>query len=214
MPNFEAPPPPTSNNYNQNISGMFNWWGRLNRDIWRVDRNEDGVFDEDFLSEIREDFDPETGLNEDGINIDEFLAEEFPYLEELKAARADIEPFLTDALKTAYNYRLLEDGSVQTQWAGQITDTQDITSKGMEAEIIINPTSNWRIAINAARQETILTNFAPRLERIIEDLWAPHILQYGWLDWSLPIGPLAGDSMADNRNDFLLDYFALAGQRG
>jgi outer membrane receptor protein involved in Fe transport len=205
---------PTSNNYNQNISGMFTWWGRLNRDIWRVDRNEDGVFDEDFLSEVREDFDPETGLNEDGDTIEQYLAEEFPYLEEMKAARADIEPFLTDALKKAYNYRLLEDGSVQTQWAGQITDTQDIQSKGMEAEIIINPTNNWRIAINAAQQETILTNFAPRLERIIEDLWAPHILQFGWLDWSLPIGPLAGESMAVNRNDFLLDYFALKGNEG
>ena len=205
---------PTSNNYNQNISGMFTWWGRLNRDIWRLDRNEDGVLDEDFLAEIAEDFDPETGLNEDGVTMDDFIAEEFPYLDDLKAARADIEPFLTDALKEAYNYRLLEDGSVNTQWAGQITDTQDIQSKGMEAELIINPTRSWRIAINAAQQKTILTNFAPRLERIIEDLWAPHILQYGWLDWSLPISPLAGESMAVNRNDFLLDYYALKGNEG
>lgn len=205
---------PTSNNYNQNISGMFTHWGNLNRNIWRVDRNEDGEFDQEFLDEIAENFDPETGLNEEDQTPEQYLDEEFPFLEEAKAARASVAPFLTDALKEAYNFRQLEDGGVNTQWAGAITDTQTISSKGMEAEIILNPTKSWRIAINAAKQQTVLTDFAPRLEKIIEDFWAPHLAEHGWLDWNNPVQPLDGDSTLANRNDFLLDYYALKGNEG
>jgi hypothetical protein len=47
-------------------------------------------------------------------------------------------------------------------------DTQDVVGKGTELELIYNPTPGWRLALNVANQETIVDNYAPRLEA----LWA------------------------------------------
>ena len=90
-----------------------------------------------------------------------------------------IRPHLTEELKTAYNYRMAANGASLTQWAGAITDTNDIESRGFEAEIIFNPTRNWRIAFNAAKQETILTNIAPGLTKLLQEVWLPHLEQFG-----------------------------------
>lgn len=51
-------------------------------------------------------------------------------------------------------------------------DTTDFASKGLEAEIVFNPTSNWRILANVARQETIQSNSLPFLKKFI-DLMLP-----------------------------------------
>ncbi|MEM9159216.1 MAG: TonB-dependent receptor plug domain-containing protein [Verrucomicrobiota bacterium] len=42
-----------------------------------------------------------------------------------------------------------------------LTDTQDVSSKGYEAEIIYNPTKNWRMMLNVAQQETETQNSLP-----------------------------------------------------
>jgi hypothetical protein len=42
-----------------------------------------------------------------------------------------------------------------------LSDTQDFVSKGTELELIYNPTRSWRIALNFAQQETVLSNLAP-----------------------------------------------------
>ncbi len=42
-----------------------------------------------------------------------------------------------------------------------LTDTQDITSKGYEAEIVYNPTRNWRMMLNVAQQKTETQNSLP-----------------------------------------------------
>jgi outer membrane receptor protein involved in Fe transport len=217
---------PTSNSYNQNISGMFTHWGQLNRSIKDLDADGDRMVDEAWLTD-RFDYvpgeTPYTGevpaFEEDGVidparSYADLVAEEYPFLNEVYAARDSVAPFLTDPLKVAYNFSERANGQSTTQWAGQITDTQDISAKGMEAEFIINPTKSWRIAFNAAKQKTVLTNFAPRLEKILEDFWIPHLEQYGGLDWNAPAEPVAGDTTLENRNDFLLDYFALKGNEG
>jgi outer membrane receptor protein involved in Fe transport len=106
------------------------------------------------------------------------------------------------------------DGASQTQFAGNVVDTQDIESRGFEAEIIYNPTRNWRIAFNAAKQETILTNIMPRITGLLETLWLPHLEKFGGLDWNAPVEPVNGNTTTQQINDSLLDYFAVKGQEG
>lgn len=45
------------------------------------------------------------------------------------------------------------------------TDTTDYTAKGTEIDLVFNPTSNWRILANIARQETVQTNALPFAKR-------------------------------------------------
>jgi hypothetical protein len=198
--------------FNQTNTNMFNHYGNLNRDIRRLDANDDGIIDESARSEIE--IDPATGLTPEGMTLDQEVARMYPNLAKAKAARASIEPHLTDALKTAYNYRMAVDGSSQTQFAGAITDTNDIQSKGFEAEITFNPTRNWRFAFNAASQETILTNIAPALTERLESIWLPHLALYGDLDWNAPVEVVAGNTTTQQINDRLLDYYAVKGQEG
>ena len=222
---------PTSNNYNQNISGMFNHWGQLNTSILRLDSDGDRMIDESWLTDqfnyvpgetpftgstprVVEIIDGVETVLEEPVSYQALVDEFYPYLNEAYAARASVAPQLTDELKVAYNFVQQADGGATTQWAGQITDTQDIAAEGMEAEIILNPTRNWRIAFNAAQQETKLSNFAPRLTNLLTTFWVPHLEEYGWLDWNAPVEPLNGATTLENRNDFLLDYFALKGNEG
>ena len=212
---------PVSNVYNQINSDLFNWFGRLNRDLRRYDADGNGQLDQEYIDELLAPdgdgvfpFDPGTGLNDEGLTIDQAVAQLFPGITDGIAARADVEPLLTDALKEAYNYRQTATGASQTQWAGAITDTQDIDAEGFEGEIIFNPTRNWRIAFNAAQQNTVLTNVAPRLAKLVDDFWAPHMAKFGHLDWSAPLQEVNGDTLQINRNQRLLDFFAIKGNEG
>jgi len=212
---------PVSSNYNQNISNMFSHFGRLNSDIQEFDANGDGQIDQSVRDELTAPdddgvfpFDPGSGLNDEGLTVDQAMAQAFPNLLDAIAARASIEPALTDGLKAAYNYRLQQDGSVKTQWAGNITDTQDIDAEGFEGEIIFNPSRNWRIAFNAARQQTTLSNVAPRLTKLLTDVWIPHLGQFGHLDWNGPVEEVNGNTTAEQVNNRLLDYFAIKGNEG
>ncbi len=47
------------------------------------------------------------------------------------------------------------------------TDTTDLTAKGTELDLTFNPTNNWRILLNVARQETVLTNSYPQMKRFV-----------------------------------------------
>ncbi len=55
-----------------------------------------------------------------------------------------------------------------------VTDTEDVASEGFEAEIVFNPTDKWRIALNVAKQETVKTNYSPRLAELME-IFDPYI---------------------------------------
>ncbi len=48
-----------------------------------------------------------------------------------------------------------------------VTDTTDFVAKGMEFEIVYNPTRNWRILANVAKQETVRTNSFPIFKEFI-----------------------------------------------
>lgn len=47
-------------------------------------------------------------------------------------------------------------------------DTEDVTAEGFEFELTYNPVRNWRISLNVAKQETIVTNYSPRLAALLE----------------------------------------------
>lgn len=207
---------PVSNNYNQNITNMFTHFGNLNRQIREFDFDGNGQLDQSVIDEFAAsgDFDAMTGLNDEGLTVDQAIAQQFPALTDSIAARSAIEPFLTDPLKAAYNYRELPNGGSVTQWAGSITDTQDIDAEGFEAEIIYNPSRSWRIAFNAAQQKTVLTNIAPRLTKLLNDVWIPHLSQFGHLDWNAPVQENAGNTTAQQVNNRLVDYFAIKGNEG
>jgi len=49
-------------------------------------------------------------------------------------------------------------------------DTQDFVSKGTELELTYNPTRQWRIALNAAKQEVVKSNLAPGAKAVIAAL--------------------------------------------
>jgi hypothetical protein len=51
-------------------------------------------------------------------------------------------------------------------------DTTDYTAKGWEFELVYNPTSNWRILANVAKQETIKSNTLP-FTKMFAALMAP-----------------------------------------
>lgn len=148
--------------FNQTNSNIFSHFGILNRQIRSVDANDDGILDASLLDEVE--IDPATGLTDEGLTP----AQTYPNLAKAKAARASIAPHLTEEVKAAYIYRMAADGRSLTQWAGAITDNNDIESRGFEAEIILNPTRNWRIAFSAASQETVLTNIAPALTKLLD----------------------------------------------
>lgn len=48
------------------------------------------------------------------------------------------------------------------------TDTTDYSAEGVEVDLVYNPTRNWRILVNVAKQETIQSNFLPFTKRFIE----------------------------------------------
>jgi hypothetical protein len=50
------------------------------------------------------------------------------------------------------------------------TDTTDYVAKGTELELVYNPTRNWRILANVAKQETVLSNMLPGTKDLIARL--------------------------------------------
>ena len=53
---------------------------------------------------------------------------------------------------------------------GVLLQTQDSVSKGTEVELTFNPTSNWRIALNAAKTEVVNTNTASDLAQWLSEI--------------------------------------------
>jgi len=83
-----------------------------------------------------------------------------------RAAAGYVEPpqFIKDL--SGWREVTLGNGQVVVQLGnlGFITDTTDLVSKGVEAEMVYNPTDNWRISFNAAKQEAARSNTAPAFQ--------------------------------------------------
>jgi hypothetical protein len=50
------------------------------------------------------------------------------------------------------------------------TDTTDFVAKGSEVELVFNPTRNWRILANVAKQETVQSNMLPSTKDLVARL--------------------------------------------
>jgi outer membrane receptor protein involved in Fe transport len=57
-------------------------------------------------------------------------------------------------------------GILNTGLAGA-TDTTDTTAKGLEADLVFNPTPRWRILLNVAKQETVQSNSLPFMKQFV-----------------------------------------------
>ncbi len=78
-----------------------------------------------------------------------------------RAAAGYVEP--PDYLKELVNWRevILPNGDTDVRYNNPgFRDTADLVSRGVELELVYNPTRNWRIAINAAKQEAKRANIA------------------------------------------------------
>ncbi len=208
---------PVSSVYNRNMIRIPQWYGRLNRRVVETDKFKiDGEWDADLLAD-EFDVNPE-GQYEVGDEIYDTIEEAadalWPNLDAAAAAREPLEQFVFDPrFIESFNLRFLADGDINSQWAGAISDTTDINSKGMEAEIILNPTKNWRIAFNAAQQETTLSNIAPRLTEFVNFL-VPYTQEFGWLDWSNPAEEVDGATFTQQIGDRLLEYYYVKNLEG
>ncbi|MEX0331885.1 MAG: TonB-dependent receptor plug domain-containing protein [Puniceicoccaceae bacterium] len=91
------------------------------------------------------------------------------------AALAGLEPLIPQSALEAANLVGIDGtGNVATNrrdlnWA----DTEDVTAEGFEVELTYNPTRSWRISLNVAQQETVTSNYSPRLAALLEltDPW-------------------------------------------
>jgi catecholate siderophore receptor len=54
--------------------------------------------------------------------------------------------------------------------SGVAVDPADVVAKGAELDIVYNPTPNWRILANIAKQETLLSNLAPFAHAVLPKL--------------------------------------------
>ena len=95
-----------------------------------------------------------------------------------------------------------------------MADTQDIQAKGFEWELTMNPTRAWRVSLNFADTETVLTNIGPRMTELFEGFWLPHLEKFGGLDWNNPIGQVNGNTTLQQVNLDVLEFLEQKAQEG
>lgn len=66
----------------------------------------------------------------------------------------------------------------QNSLPGGANDTQDQIARGLELEAVYNPTPNWRILANVAKQETVRTNMLPFMKAFAAQI-APLVAKLG-----------------------------------
>ncbi len=93
-----------------------------------------------------------------------------------RAAAGYVEP--PDYLKQLVDWRevVLPNGNIDVRYTNPgFRDTTDLVSKGVELELVYNPTRNWRIAFNAAKQEAKRANigrgFLEYFNKYRRDVW-------------------------------------------
>ncbi len=222
-----------NNVFNQNLSKMFAWYNNNNYERTLLDSSTgtiNGVYDGVISNTAQIEANREAQLDSTGVPIvigqDELgndiylmetdpmvIAREWPNWDRMVAARHE----LYDILQTGYwqlkeernRLTIFDDGGTDDEWLNGLTDLEDLVAEGFEASLTFNPTRNWRMVINVARQETTASNIAPRLTRFVEEDWLPWVVKYGDLDWNKSAQPLSGETIAVNVNENLLKYFTV-----
>lgn len=171
---------------------MMSIYGNLNQWITEIDADGNGRID------------PDVENQELYVNFDR-----------ARSARALLGPMLSQDFRDRFSYVENPDGSFTS--AGQnatLTDLADVTTKGTEAEIVLNPTNAWRIAVNVARYETSLTNIAPRLSTFVNQAVLPYLREFGDMDFNRPLEAVEGNTAQAQLNAQLLELFAAQSAEG
>lgn len=169
------------------VANMVNAYGNLNREIIQVDANGDRKID--------------PGAGDLEFRTDERLAQTYAAREWLKA---NLDP----RAMAVQQFTVYPDGTYSSAWAGSATtDVADNTTKGMEIEIIANPTPNWRVAVSVSKYKTILDNIAPRLSAFVETVHIPYLKQFGNLVYASP-SRIDGQTTTEATDDTLFPFFA------
>jgi catecholate siderophore receptor len=76
------------------------------------------------------------------------------------------------SLFRTYKFKFSEGSNIvdKDERIGEVVSTSDILAEGYEFDLIFNPTSRWRIAVNAARQETVTGNTGLPLRELLAQL--------------------------------------------
>lgn len=104
-----------------------------------------------------------------------------------------------------------------------LSDTEDVAAKGTEIEVVYNPTSNWRLIFNVARQEAVRSNIKPVsaawgewvMEKILDAKIPGYDLTLGELPSSIELieffpersgDARFGDAWVNGRNETTMDH--------
>ena len=148
-------------------TSMLGALGGLYHGISEVDADGDGILDAEY--------------QDDAAYSQERLALAYEALDFL-------DPRIPEEMKEVFEFRQNDDGSYSTTWAGSdVTDVHDNETEGFEFEMVWNPTRQLRISFNASRYETSLSNVAPRLSELVDDIVIPYIENYGELGMWDPV---------------------------
>ena len=130
-----------------------------------------------------------------------------PHLVDIGIADAEL---LLSALpvnyRELYNWRVIgtrpNQGVVYTATLPGRTDTTDYTAKGTEIEMVYNPTKNWRILANVARQQTVQSNALPFLKEFIVNMTPVWNRLRNRPNAAYPLNWQPGDPLAANVQTF------------
>jgi outer membrane receptor protein involved in Fe transport len=90
-------------------------------------------------------------------------------------------------------------------------DTQDVVAKGYELELIYNPTANWRLALNASRNNNVLNNVNSRAAAFLTEVIYPLETQFGAV--VVPSGQTVRQEINDFRTSIRNNKTAVEGQQ-
>jgi outer membrane receptor for ferric coprogen and ferric-rhodotorulic acid len=90
-------------------------------------------------------------------------------------------------------------------------DTQDIVAKGYELELTFNPTANWRLALNASRNNNVLNNVNSRAAAFLAEAVYPLEAQFGSV--VVPSGQTVRQEIADFRTSLRNSKTAVEGRQ-
>ena len=124
----------------------------------------------------------------------------YPRINEARQAYAEMETLLRAQgnLWERKQVSFLADGSISQITVNNIGDTTSRSAKGFEAEVILNPTPGWRIALNAAKQQAVLDNYMPGLTAFYANFLDAYVAKWVALEtrWSAIRGPTANSHLA------------------
>lgn len=82
-------------------------------------------------------------------------------------ALAAFRQLIPASLLAETNLTGLSSNGIANRTTANVGDTEDVLAKGMEVEFVYNPIPNWRISTSVAKQETVVTNFSPRMTTLL-----------------------------------------------